>query len=330
MSVHNFTCGTCSKEFPWGWRARDAHCDAKHHSPPEFECDVCPRYFKTSHSAQQHMESRRHFPHLCAFCGERWPTAAELRSHEEEDHDHWVCDECGDVFDYDSKREHHERTTHRFECEWCPCEFPSAARRRRHEVKAHHAHLCRECGELQLSASGLKAHSLEHERDWTCPLCEFPFRSKQWYTEHMRAHHFWCGECHVLCFNRDGIERHLRSPPHIGPVECPFCPREFDKAAPLVQHLETGCPGAPRVGIAEVSNAITNREPMGYLVSLLGPILTVVPRKDWLGKARSRYGRYCWRCPVCIIEHRPNATRGFETHGEMLWHLRADRRLATG
>lgn len=62
----DFTCGTCLKQFPSGWRARHKHWAALGHSRPAFECDVCPRYwecclcyreFGTQRALDQHLAS---------------------------------------------------------------------------------------------------------------------------------------------------------------------------------------------------------------------------------------------------------------------------------
>lgn len=59
--VDSFICGTCNKAFPSGRHARDRHCTALGHEAPEFECDTCPRYFKSEQGRFRHMEACGHF-----------------------------------------------------------------------------------------------------------------------------------------------------------------------------------------------------------------------------------------------------------------------------
>lgn len=84
-----FFCGTCWRCFPTGWKARDQHCDATGHEPPEFECDTCDRWFGDEIRRQDHMTRHRHWD----------PDAVECR----------CCTQmCAD----ESDRSRHELRTH--------------------------------------------------------------------------------------------------------------------------------------------------------------------------------------------------------------------------
>jgi hypothetical protein len=55
-----YECDTCAKLFPAGRYARDDHCRATDHLPPEFECDTCPRWFGSQQACNQHMRDKSH------------------------------------------------------------------------------------------------------------------------------------------------------------------------------------------------------------------------------------------------------------------------------
>lgn len=331
MGTDNFTCGTCQKGFPSGWRARDAHCAAVHHAPPEFECDICPRYFASSRASFQHMARKNHFAYLCEACGLTWPTGPELHEHEEVEHGHWPCEECGHAFGSLLAVNMHTSKMHRYECEWCDCLPASPTVRRRHEVKVHKAHYCRQCQSLCYSAQDLESHRAEHEMDWSCTVCSLPLPSRQWLVDHERADHLLCRECRLVFRTKEGIEAHLRST-HFA-IECPFCQTEFEKGAQVVRHLETrSCPNAPQVSIQDISDAITDREPMGYLVSLLWGVQTVVCRKNWLPMPMPKHKLHyrTWRCPVCTIIGRTGPERDFHSYEDLIRHVYSDARESFG
>lgn len=431
--VKHFACGTCNKRFPSGARARDRHCSDLGHAVPAFECDACPRYFKSERARFQHMHASNHFAHRCQqcpqtcpslerlqrheenvhqdywACGEcdlvflaaedlreheaedhwfeceeceevwhsrteldeherdvhwldcgwcpgRFPTAEVLKAHEHEDHDWYYCEDCGEGWstqweqDEHDELEHawhscdkcdernltaaqlaaHDEAVHRPECEWCDRRFNSVERLQKHEVKAHNCHVCHACDDtLFYSAADLAAHKIrDHKkngerREHECTWCPFGLNNLLWIREHEREDHFYCHECRLRFFDRNGIEQHLRSRTHVGaPLGCPFCERKFTTAAGIVHHLERrACPSAPRVGIREIVQCITERELLGYFVSLLRPIDTIVPRKRWLSDWYTGSGRE-WRCPVCTIYSRRCY---FPSHAALMKHVKVDR-----
>lgn len=89
-------CGTCGKEFPAGWAARDRHCQATGHRLPRHECSTCSRWFDTDESRVQHMGAVNHFAHKCALCPSTYPTEARKERHER--HTHLYCADCARTF----------------------------------------------------------------------------------------------------------------------------------------------------------------------------------------------------------------------------------------
>lgn len=96
MAWEDFECGTCGKIFPAGWRARDNHCRATGHQPPDFECDTCSRWFESRRACIQHMNDKNHFAYECNICNETWPTEEDRTVHENEEH--CYCADCDRLF----------------------------------------------------------------------------------------------------------------------------------------------------------------------------------------------------------------------------------------
>ncbi|KXJ88722.1 hypothetical protein Micbo1qcDRAFT_206883 [Microdochium bolleyi] len=94
---HEFECGTCGKEFPAGFNAREQHCDATGHARPDFECDTCHRWFNSRHACEQHMSALRHW---------------------DGDSHGWDCADCPQVFDNQDDMIQHEVNEHRY-CDPC-------------------------------------------------------------------------------------------------------------------------------------------------------------------------------------------------------------------
>jgi DNA-directed RNA polymerase subunit RPC12/RpoP len=94
--VMDYECGTCGKVFPAGWRARENHCRATGHEPPDFECERCPRWFRSWQACFQHMSAKNHFALECHICDETWPTEEDRTTHENEDH--YYCADCDSTF----------------------------------------------------------------------------------------------------------------------------------------------------------------------------------------------------------------------------------------
>ena len=60
-----YTCGTCFRRFPSGWRARDRHCDSTGHDRPALECDFCDEYFDFTDEREEHGQEVHLYCHGC-------------------------------------------------------------------------------------------------------------------------------------------------------------------------------------------------------------------------------------------------------------------------
>lgn len=94
-----YTCGTCWKEFPAGWNARDQHCDALGHDAPNFECDECDEYFDNDNQKQYHMRNYCYADDddfECGVCDLRFSDEEKCEDHEIDVH--FYCSDCERFF----------------------------------------------------------------------------------------------------------------------------------------------------------------------------------------------------------------------------------------
>ncbi|TLS20370.1 uncharacterized protein PpBr36_11358 [Pyricularia pennisetigena] len=59
--MKHFQCGTCAEVFLKGRQAREDHISSSQHHHPAFECDSCPRFFRSEGARQDHMRDCNHF-----------------------------------------------------------------------------------------------------------------------------------------------------------------------------------------------------------------------------------------------------------------------------
>ena len=129
-----FECGDCSKAFPAGWRARNQHCDATGHNPPEYECDTCDAYFSSDHARWQHMRAKGHF-------------SQDESSSDDDCYGYWECSRCDDTFVTEEDCKEHMVDDHLY-CRDCDRLFVSHNNiKQARPLKASHllfgANLCR-------------------------------------------------------------------------------------------------------------------------------------------------------------------------------------------
>ena len=100
------TCGTCWRTYPAGWQSREQHLNATGYQAPNFECDMCDRYFGSQHAVNQHMNGVGHwaesdsneeeYEYECDDCDEAFCEEDDLRDHEVKEH--FYCDPCDRYF----------------------------------------------------------------------------------------------------------------------------------------------------------------------------------------------------------------------------------------
>ncbi|EJT47568.1 hypothetical protein A1Q1_03589 [Trichosporon asahii var. asahii CBS 2479] len=225
---------------------------------PTFECETCPRYFKTDAARWQHMDACNHFSIECDMCDETWPTMDMLREHERDDHDYWHCEECGDGFYAEWELQEHREDEHLRECQWCDMFFEFDSQLEDHEEHAHH--YCHACERLFNSAHSLEQHRRSRAHLGTPIKC--PFCSAGYATATGVVHHVERGSCpNARNVDRRAIFQMMKQRDPNGYVtkllleydttkytstkggwngqawECSLCYREFGTQRALDQHL---------------------------------------------------------------------------------------------
>ncbi|TDZ36395.1 hypothetical protein C8035_v001721 [Colletotrichum spinosum] len=226
-----FTCGTCWREFPAGWKARDQHFNATGHDTPEYECAMCDEYFSDDEDRVDHEVS----DHL--FCGEcdrhftNWNAVQQVV----------FCLLC---FRYSGADIHQHRNSSKHRQSSIRCPF---------------------CGDDRGTATGL-VHHLERG---ACPrapldrdslyqavrqrdpngiiskkLLEYHTPSyvvsEKAYNQSLRAYE--CYMCHRLFSQLTALNQHLNSPVHQETYyHCPNrdCRKGFSTLAATINHLES-------------------------------------------------------------------------------------------
>ncbi|KAJ4391166.1 hypothetical protein N0V93_004782 [Gnomoniopsis smithogilvyi] len=243
-------CGTCGKEFPTGWHARDQHCKATGHSPPEvYKCNRCERSFRTYDSQFQHMEAKNHFQYKCRQCYETWPSEEQRREHEA--NDHYLCAECDRKFNSrHDVRQHLRSRIHigcKVSCPLCNKAYTTAT------GVTHHIE----------SGSCPKATNMNRDTLYTLVRAHDPKGavSKKligWHGEERYEATDWAWngsgyECFYFCHKSfrtlQSLNQHLASPVHQQALyHCPStrCAKDFKILGGLINHLESEMCGAMR------------------------------------------------------------------------------------
>ncbi|KAL1405866.1 hypothetical protein Q8F55_007545 [Vanrija albida] len=202
-------CGTCSKTFPAGGRARAAHLNATGHAAPAHECDRCFDWFNSENACWAHMNAKNHF--------------------------YWQCrdDDCYITRPTEHARELHEHNAHLY-CGDCYRHFDSANNLKMHlNSRMHRSDTleCPACDRNFVSATGL-AHHLERG---SCPRAPNLDRMGVYRLVRELDPNNWFT-------NKDVELRKVTYSANEGAwngcaFECPKCPREFGSLRSLNQHL---------------------------------------------------------------------------------------------
>ncbi|KAK5994365.1 Zinc finger Xfin-like protein [Cladobotryum mycophilum] len=248
----DFECGTCRKEFPAGRKARDNHCRATGHSPPDFECAGCERWFHSQRACDQHMDAKGHWPDQwpfeCNCCYETWRTEKQRVEHEHEVHNY--CADCNREFQsYNNLKMHLNSRIHRgqdIECPFCKRDFVTAT------GLTHHL----ESGSCP-SASGMdreKLFKIVRSKDPQGLISKnlIGFTDFYSYEANWRSWNgdsYECYLCHRDFSQLAGLNQHLNSPRHQQALyHCPnrSCDKDFKSLAGIINHLESEACGCTR------------------------------------------------------------------------------------
>ncbi|KAK4452196.1 hypothetical protein QBC34DRAFT_399420 [Podospora aff. communis PSN243] len=268
-----FECGTCGKEFPAGWRARENHYKSTGHLPPAFECDTCDAWFRSNNAKWQHMAVKNHFAWRCRDpdCEQTWPTEEQLKEHEIEDH--YLCNKCDRYFSNLNNIRMHLRSRDHIGEQSVQCPF---------------------CKTSYTTATGL-VHHLEHG---FCPSA--PFLNRDDIYRYVRSKdpggliskkligwngdsddHYeatamaWngaayeCYFCHKAFGRLTALNQHLNSGTHRQNLyDCPKagCRKDFQTLAAVISHLESESCGAVRFDTVQknIADIVSGGRAIGF------------------------------------------------------------------
>lgn len=238
---YDFQCGTCLKTFPAGWKARDNHCRMTGHFIPNFECETCPRWFRSQGACDQHMNDLNHWPFECSICDETWPTEEECTDHEIEIH--LYCADCQRTFqNLNNIRMHRNSSVHKgrqIQCPFCQANYTTAT------GVTHHV----ESGGCP-AASNLNRDQIYRFIRSKDPNGVISKKLLEWHGSYEcevneQAWNGYAYQCY-LCdreFERlSSLNQHVNSPTHQQAIyHCPnrACRKDFKSLAGFVNHLQS-------------------------------------------------------------------------------------------
>lgn len=196
---HKFTCEICGRSYinkeGLTKHIEIGHVDGK-------RCVKCKKMFPSCKARREHMEqSRRCWPNMCPFCGERFLTKKLKVEHlsvvhgEQQKASH-TCPECGQVFEkWRAYRVHFviTHTEHNYECPFCGIKFDTLRSYESHKVvhTKDKSFPCTFCSK----AFGRKKNLLQHmwihseHKRFECKMCNKQFNQKVSWKTHMKSYH---------------------------------------------------------------------------------------------------------------------------------------------
>ncbi|WOO83374.1 Zinc finger protein [Vanrija pseudolonga] len=255
VAAAHFLCGTCWKEFPAGWRARESHCNATGHQRPAYECDTCPHHFNSQHACNPHMGAKGHFGDYsdddedweCRDddCWDTFASEADRDAHEHDDHD--FCGDCDRYFDNaNNLRMHLNSRTHRSDtlaCPLCKRDFVSAT------GLAHHLErgACPRAPNLDRMGVYRLVRELDPHHWFTNRVVEY---TKATYTADENTWNgsgYECSKCYREFRSLNSLNQHLWSGTHdesLYHCQSGRCGRQFKTFGAVCNHLESESCGA--------------------------------------------------------------------------------------
>ncbi|KAM0330661.1 hypothetical protein ACHAQA_003612 [Verticillium albo-atrum] len=227
-------CGDCGRVFT-SFQARAQHMNALGHDIPDNECDTCDRYFGSREAVFQHMNAFDHWRReifqdaRCNFCGGLFGDEEEVEKHE-----------------------HLRSSVHcgiNLPCPFCQKRFVTATGVTHHLESGG-------CPNAPLDRQKIyrAIASFDRRGNFTKKLIGY-HGSAQYETNDMAYNHdagAWeCYICHRRFDRQNSLDQHLNSPAHQQALyHCPKpqCPKEFNTAAGLCNHLESETCGMMRFG----------------------------------------------------------------------------------
>ncbi|XP_022823976.1 zinc finger protein OZF-like isoform X3 [Spodoptera litura] len=243
----------------------DRHIFKKHtHIDPDFksyECDACPKKFKSSSNLMQHKKTHlTEKPFKCPNCSHAFSFRANLKKHLSKDRcktatsGPFTCTDCDKTFERESMLKSHLKkhdTERPFACEICKMTFKYKNTLIRHMMLHEDVrpYSCPVCGKGFTCSGLLKPHMRVHtgEKPFTCEICKKKFSHKHNMQRHMLGHekvkHTVCDICHKEFPRESRLKYHMRTHINEKYFLCHVCPKRFSHKQNVLRHYTRKHPG---------------------------------------------------------------------------------------
>ncbi|RZC42211.1 gastrula zinc finger protein XlCGF52.1-like [Asbolus verrucosus] len=262
-----FSCEVCNLVLDYA-KSVVEHCVKEHamdkKSVKPYTCDLCPMRFSSSTNLIQHKKYHNGSrTHICSFCGKSYITKSDLTVHEYTHFNrrNYKCEFCDKAFNTNKNLRSHKLVVHtdssfwKYGCDLCSRKFPLKwgfeQHMRRHTGDKRF--VCHICEKPFVSKSELQKHMGYHSkvRPFNCAHCDKAYKEKRVYEIHLTKTHgignakvpvrvkkFACHVCPNTFFDKQKLERHLRTHSGVKPYDCHQCDKKFTDKYYLKQHLK--------------------------------------------------------------------------------------------
>lgn len=257
-------CNICDATFKNKYLLK-RHIKNVHATAKPYKCDQCEGSFTSQVYLNAHKRyHNKERAYICSYCGKGFITTSDLNHHEKihKETRNYACKQCPKAFKTSSDLYKHKMCVHgdknqwKHVCKYCDKRFPLKINLDTH-VKTHTGErnfTCRVCGRRFINNSVLNRHMETHVDfvPFKCEHCLQSYKHKKSLDVHLfRVHGIGSGEeakervkkyCHVCpksYFDRNKLEKHLRTHTGERPFKCDDCGKGFVDKSYVKQHMKT-------------------------------------------------------------------------------------------